>query len=201
MERSSSNVDDILSNYTYNNTTSYETSNLTPTKRPIRDSQGPFDTIPLPPLSRTTSQCSANSMASTAFLIEQHRHPSTAKATSGFHWPHPFHSRKDKYSGDSDFDMEKLSPVDDGGGGAGGGGRGGIIGSNEGGKQKMKPWEGWRLVLFGSCKFIPCLLRVMWSRTSFLSTGFNLLLVFLPASVSRTPIGPSFNADIPVNCN
>lgn len=153
MQRSSSNVDEIIANYDYRTNSSYEASHLTPIKRPNRD-RSPFDTmsdaIPLPPLSRTTSQCSANSMASTAFLLDQHRHPSAVKSTSGFHW-HPFHSRKEKYSGDSDFDAEKLSPVDDSGGGGrdGGGGRGG----NESDKPVMKPWEGWRLVLMESCKF------------------------------------------------
>lgn len=106
-------------------------------------------------------------MASTAFLLEQHRHPTPAKTTSGFHWPHPFHSRKDKYSGDSDFDMEKLSPVDDGGGGAGGGS--GVRSGNEGDKQPMKPWEGWRLVLFGSCEFRPLPVVKCGSEVHFVS--------------------------------
>lgn len=190
MQRSSSNVDQIIAEYSYNRS-AYEPSHITPVKRPNshRDDRGPFDTIPLPPLSRTTSQASANSMASTTFLLDQHRHPSTvAKRSTGFHWPHPFQTRKERYSGE-DFDAEKLSPVDSGGGGGGGGraddtGAQGVDG-NRNGKVVMKPWHGWREVLFGSCQYIPC-------RTSSVRAFIDLHFRVQPSARFPASIGKRY---------
>jgi hypothetical protein len=106
------------------NTLIYQSIHSTPPRRPSAGVSR-YDSLPLPTISRTQTESSTMSVGPTSL------HGADGNTSTSFLWP--WH----KPAVDSD-DREKMA----------------LVADERRGPRKvsMKPWEGWQVVLFGSCK-------------------------------------------------
>ncbi|TFY83291.1 hypothetical protein EWM64_g721 [Hericium alpestre] len=125
MSRYSTTVDNIISDY-------YETSaSAPPQKRTPRMSDADADRLPL---SRSITQSTSGTVASSAHLVGGHNHRRSSRGKSffsGWKWHPNGPDRKDLDREEMAQDQKVVPDVL---------------------KPPMKPWHGWRHILFCSCK-------------------------------------------------
>ncbi len=136
------------------NTISYQYIHSTPPRRPSAGVSR-FDSLPLPPpLSRTNTDFSTSPLTTP---IGSTRKGFGSNMSFLWPWNNPT----------VDFDdREKMALVADE--------------RRDLPKVSMKPWEGWRVVFLGSCRVV----TIPSNYTCSWLPGLNILLLFLPVSVS-----------------
>lgn len=128
-----------------------------------RDHPTEMHPIPMPVLTRTATQGSAASCSSSTDLLPHHHHTNPRKNRASIKaritswYAGPPHT-----TSPNEGDAPPAVPVK---------------------KERLKPWHGWRHVLFGSCMcscYLHCIFRCL---TMIRNAGLNVFMLLLPVSV------------------